>query len=568
LILDGAGNLIIGVRGSLTVAKALYNPVSKTFGTPTTLVTLPNGYGPYSLAMDTQGDLFVGAYNGSGSNVYEYALSGGTYTQSTVATGFGNVIGLVLNASGNLYISDDSNSKVWKFTDSGGSWSGTTVLTSSSVTNPIHLAMDAAGDLYVANYSGNDVLRYAPGTYTSPTVINLGIGPFGLTVLPNGTLYAMNSIAGNSTVQKVDATSVSFTASATAVGSQSAAQTATVLNVGNVSQAFSAIAVSGAAADSGTVCSTSASLGLGASCVADIEFAPTIYTGSTQTGTVTLAGSGSGAAVETISGSALGGTPTLTFTVSSPQHTMVPITVTATSNSAGTITFSVVSGPATASGTNGSTITFTGAGTVVLKASQAANAGYTAQTANSSNITVRAGSVWLVDATDVLSTFDKLGNAISSSSGYAGTGLGTVKGPLGETFDNLGNAYAVTSAGVSGFIDTAAQVNTTPYSGSSAGGISTPASIAIDGLGNLWTANANGSVSEIKTSGAAVSPGTGYTGNSGSGLSTPGAIAVDLSGNVWVSNTSDNSVTEILGAAMPVAPLSTGIANLTQGTRP
>jgi hypothetical protein len=69
----------------------------------------------------------------------------------------------------------------------------------------------------------------------------------------------------------------------------------------------------------------------------------------------------------------------------------------------------------------------------------------------------------------------------------------------------------------------------------------------------------------LSGSGAAVSPSTGYT---GAGLSTPGGIAVDLSGNVWVSNATDNSVTEIIGAAGPAAPLSTAITNGTSGARP
>jgi hypothetical protein len=69
--------------------------------------------------------------------------------------------------------------------------------------------------------------------------------------------------------------------------------------------------------------------------------------------------------------------PTITFTV--PNHTYgdAPFTVSATSNSSGTITYSVVSGPATISG---STVTLTGAGTVVLQASQVAAGNYTAGT--------------------------------------------------------------------------------------------------------------------------------------------------------------------------------------------
>ena len=55
--------------------------------------------------------------------------------------------------------------------------------------------------------------------------------------------------------------------------------------------------------------------------------------------------------------------PTISFTVPNQTYGVAPFTVSATSNSSGAITYSVVSGPATISG---STVTITGVGTVVL----------------------------------------------------------------------------------------------------------------------------------------------------------------------------------------------------------
>jgi hypothetical protein len=118
--------------------------------------------------------------------------------------------------------------------------------------------------------------------------------------------------------------------------------------------------------------------------------APTCTTTYT---TVSAAGSSpstscSGAAAANYSISYVAGTvtvnqapPTITFTVSNQTYGVAPFTVSATSNSAGAITYSVVSGPATISG---STVTITGVGTGVLQASQAANGNYTAGTQNAS----------------------------------------------------------------------------------------------------------------------------------------------------------------------------------------
>ncbi|HET9087350.1 MAG TPA: hypothetical protein VFN53_07500 [Acidobacteriaceae bacterium] len=71
------------------------------------------------------------------------------------------------------------------------------------------------------------------------------------------------------------------------------------------------------------------------------------------------------------------GAPTINFAVGTQTYGEAPFAVSATSNSTGAITYSVVSGPATISG---STATLTGAGTVTLQASQAAAGYYTAGT--------------------------------------------------------------------------------------------------------------------------------------------------------------------------------------------
>jgi hypothetical protein len=89
-----------------------------------------------------------------------------------------------------------------------------------------------------------------------------------------------------------------------------------------------------------------------------------------------------------LSGTATVGTPTISFTV--PNHTYGDgdFTVGATSTSTGAFTYTVVSGPATISG---SEVALTGAGTVVLQASQAADANYLAATQNAT-FTVAATS--------------------------------------------------------------------------------------------------------------------------------------------------------------------------------
>ncbi len=251
---------------------------------------------------------------------------------------------------------------------------------------------------------------------------------------------------------------------------------------------------------------------------------------------------------------------TLGFSVSSPQHTMVPLHLSATSNNpSGALTYSVVSGPATIAG---SVATFTGGGTVQLQVTQAASGTYSLTTATTT-FTVLAGSIWIGDTTQDLSTFDLLGNVILPSPGLSGAGVGTVATPQGIAFDSSGNLWIASSTGVSEFNRFGTAASGTPIT---TGGIATPLSLAVDGAGTIWIANANGTVSALSNSGTALSPSTGFP--AATTASTTGGIAVDLSGNVWVTSNSGNTVTELLGAAAPIAPPSTSLANKTTGAQP
>lgn len=252
---------------------------------------------------------------------------------------------------------------------------------------------------------------------------------------------------------------------------------------------------------------------------------------------------------------------TLSFAVSSPQHTMVPsLTLSTTSNNAsGAFTYSVLSGPATVTG---NIATLTGAGTVELQVSQAAGTTYSLTTATTT-FNVLAGSIWVADATSDVSTFDLLGNVILPSPGLSGAGVGTVASPQGAAFDSSGDLWIASSTGVSEFNRYGTPASSTPIT---SGGITSPLSLAVDGAGTVWIANANGTVSALSNSGAALSPSTGFS--AAATASTTGGIAVDLSGNVWVTSSSGNTVTEILGAAAPVAPLSTSLVNNTVGAQP
>ena len=158
---------------------------------------------------------------------------------------------------------------------------------------------------------------------------------------------------------------ISFTVGNQAYGTAPFAVSATSNSTG----AFTYSVVSGPATISG---STVTLTGVGAVTLMASEAADSNYAAATRNATFTVTA----------------GTPAISFTVGNQTYGTAPFAVSATSNSTGAFTYSVVSGPATISG---STVTLTGVGSVTLMASEAADSNYAAATKNAT-FTVTAGT--------------------------------------------------------------------------------------------------------------------------------------------------------------------------------
>jgi streptogramin lyase len=169
---------------------------------------------------------------------------------------------------------------------------------------------------------------------------------------------------------------------------------------------------------------------------------------------------------------------------------------------------------------------------------------------------VSGESVWIVNGGGGTSELAGNGAGITSSADPGAN--------LGVAIDASGDVWTVGSG--STLLEETSQTGTSLKTISSGtGGLNPPTAIAIDGSGQVWVVNGNNSVSLFTNAGTALSPSTGFTGAT---LSTPSGVAVDLSGSVWITNKGSNSVTRILGAAAPAAPLSTAAANQTTGEKP
>ena len=143
---------------------------------------------------------------------------------------------------------------------------------------------------------------------------------------------------------------------------------------------------------------------------------------------------------------------TITFgALSDRAYTTTPFTVSATASSGLAPTFSIVSGPATISG---NTVTLTGVGTVVVRASQAGNASYAAATPVDRSFAVTQAIQTITFGTLPTKTYGDAPFAVSAtaSSGLTPT-FSIVSGPatiLGSTVTLTGAGTVIVSASQAG----------------------------------------------------------------------------------------------------------------------
>ena len=152
-----------------------------------------------------------------------------------------------------------------------------------------------------------------------------------------------------------------------------------------------------------------------------------------------------------------------------------------------------------------------------------------------------------------LTNFTTTQYTTAASYGIASTsaaGSGVYTSSLGDNSITYLSGSGTTFAAAGGF----------PVTG---GGISAPYDIALDGAQNVWTANGGGGIAAFSKFGAALTPATGFQ-KDASYLGGQNALVIDSSGNIWLGLTNSNTITEIVGAAVPVyQPYATGLQPVT-----
>ncbi len=153
------------------------------------------------------------------------------------------------------------------------------------------------------------------------------------------------------------------------------------------------------------------------------------------------------------------------------------------------------------------------------------------------------------------SVISYLENGTAQSNAVSGGGIGAAVDSSGNVWSIDTNNSGTPTGGVSVFNDAGALTTDLSL------GLVGPGGLAIDGNSIGWVAS-SGTVTALNASGTVTNKVTD------SSISGPTGVAVDLSGNVWVANQTTNTVTEVIGAAAPAAPLATAVQNQTPGVKP
>ncbi len=390
IAVDGAGNAYITDYSQ----KAVYEVPASNFTARTQLPITVKG--PLGIAVDGAGNVYVA--DAVTPAVYKMTPSG---TVTSLGANWVEPNRLALDTAGNLYVTDFGNDTINKISPAG-----VETLLNDTVGSPYGLAIDPSGNIYVASGQLNPpgsktqivYQMTASGNKLTPIVVQTdGAYPQGLALDTSGNLYIADSNAQidlpSALVYELDRSDPLLSplnfptaTSVQTVDTTDGPQTVTLQNIGNQVLEFN-----GTGADpsyppsfpentADTILCAEPTLAIGAVCDVSVNFEPEA-TGAISDNVVLADNSLNQAATQTIAltGTGVGKAQTITFTQPTTPvvYSTTPIALSATATSGLTITFSIVSGPGSISG---SSLTITGVGTIVVAANQAGGGIYNAAT--------------------------------------------------------------------------------------------------------------------------------------------------------------------------------------------
>lgn len=196
---DGSGNAFATAHlyGTGTGPQVVFEPgAESTLPVSGTLTPIP-----YALAVDGAGNVFVS--DGANNLVVKETISGSSYVQSTVATGFAGARGVAVDGAGNIYVADYAGQQLYKVPWDGSAYGAKQLLLPAATYWPAGLIVDGSGNVYFTNFApapdGNVYEISGSGVTTLPNVTGL-TQALGLALDSNGNLF-ISDYLGNHIVE-------------------------------------------------------------------------------------------------------------------------------------------------------------------------------------------------------------------------------------------------------------------------------------------------------------------------------------------------------------------------------
>jgi sugar lactone lactonase YvrE len=171
---------------------------------------------PVGIAVDASGNIYatdasncsIYKITQSGTvTVLAGGLQGGSANGTGSAAGFNDPTGIALDTNGNLYVTDSKNATIRKITSAGvvttlagvaghkGNADGTG--SAASFSYPVGITLDSSGNLYVTDFGNDSVRKITPSGVVTTIPVNAGAGtssisldaPVGIAVDSSGKLY-------------------------------------------------------------------------------------------------------------------------------------------------------------------------------------------------------------------------------------------------------------------------------------------------------------------------------------------------------------------------------------------
>ena len=163
---------------------------------------------PWGVALDSVGNIYVlnqGTAGPSSVTIYTAGSNGNATPTATISganTGLGRPMGLALDASGKIYVTNWNDNGITIYppgTNGNVAPTATIAGANTGLDGPVGVALDAAGKMYVTNYHINSITIYSPGTNgnVAPAATiagaNTGLdGPLGVALDAAGNIYVTN----------------------------------------------------------------------------------------------------------------------------------------------------------------------------------------------------------------------------------------------------------------------------------------------------------------------------------------------------------------------------------------